>query len=191
MAGPKVVLAKKALPRGRPRQFDKPEAVRQALNLFFWERGYEGVTTTELTRAMGHTYSRLKPVSGVRRQGGCISRGNPALRLRSLRSGHREDGDGTIILCRIGSHIRQRHRPVSERRSPGGMSVPATAESGLRPERSSLQAIVIGYRKRFLDLLVRRASEAAENGELRSDVDPQSSRQIHHGRCTGDGDERE
>lgn len=40
------------MPRGRPRKFDKPEAVRQALNLF-WERGYDGVTTTELTRMMG------------------------------------------------------------------------------------------------------------------------------------------
>lgn len=38
--------------RGRPRSFDREEALRKAMRVF-WARGYEGATMAELTGAMG------------------------------------------------------------------------------------------------------------------------------------------
>lgn len=40
--------------RGRPREFDKQEALRRAVEVF-WTRGFQGASMTELTKAMGLT----------------------------------------------------------------------------------------------------------------------------------------
>jgi AcrR family transcriptional regulator len=169
MRGPKVLPAKKALPRGRPRQFDKPEAIRQALNLF-WERGYEGVSTAELTHAMGirspSLYLAFGDKAGVFRAAIELY----AVEWDRLAEKIAAAPSFSAVLEVLFSNAISR---FPKRNHPGGCLF-LTAQLGMRPERQSLEAIVVGYRKGFLDLLVRRASEAVANGELASDVDPQS-----------------
>ena len=49
--------------RGRPRSFDKEEAVKRAA-ILFWERGYEGTSVQDLTAEMGITTQSLYAAFG-------------------------------------------------------------------------------------------------------------------------------
>ena len=48
---------------GRPRGFDKQEALQSAINVF-WEKGYEGASMRDLTQAMGINSPSLYSVFG-------------------------------------------------------------------------------------------------------------------------------
>lgn len=53
--------------RGRPRKFDRGEALAQAMRLF-WEHGYEGTSFDQLTAAMGISASSFQNAFGCKQR---------------------------------------------------------------------------------------------------------------------------
>lgn len=52
---------------GRPREFDEGKALRQAKDLF-WERGYEGVSMSDLTQELGLASARIYAAFGSKEE---------------------------------------------------------------------------------------------------------------------------
>ena len=156
--------------RGRPRGFDREEALRQAMKVF-WAKGYENTSMTDLIDAMGIASPSLYAAFGSKE--GLF---HEAVSLYSAEQGwdiwqslDREPG----IVAAIGAFLEATARTYSTEGQPQGCMIVL----GARPGPQGESAVADDLRSRrgdSVERLRRRFARAVEEGELPAARDPQS-----------------
>lgn len=154
--------------RGRPRAFDRAQALEKAM-LLFWEKGFQGAAMSELTAAMGINSPSLYAAFGSKE---ALYREATALY---------EDGDGAALLeafaaaptahAAIETYLMRSARLFTRPGKPAGCMVVLSVVHGagtspetgreLREARAEMQGA-----------LEARLREAIARGELPASCDP-------------------
>ena len=155
------------MPRGRPRNFDKAEALDIALKLF-WQHGYEGTSVAMLAEAIGVNVPSLYAAFGNKESLflRCIERYgelngkmyHESFKKKTAREVARSILEGEVEL-------------VTRRGTPDGclMVQGALATS---PESESIRKMMAGMRGMAEKWMVERFKQAIDDGDLPSDADP-------------------
>ncbi len=153
--------------RGRPRSFDRDEALQVAMQVF-WSKGYEGTTMAHLTAAIGVKAPSLYAAFGdknalFREAVDFYSRTTGAAPLNALFQGKGIRADVESML----------HASVAMFAEPsnGKGCMVVTAAINCTPENVVHTKELLNRRRRQQNQLVRRLIQAQAQNELRSDID--------------------
>ncbi|MFI6876334.1 TetR/AcrR family transcriptional regulator [Streptomyces sp. NPDC050400] len=161
MAGSRSVVM------GRPREFDVDEALERAMQLF-WERGYEGVSLTDLTKAMGITKPSLYAAFGdkkelFRKALERYTEGPAGYGTRALEEPTARD----VVEAMLRGAVRTTTRPGGPVGCLGVQVALASSEAG-RPAHDML----VAWRNNSALRLEERFQQAVDEGDLPHDADP-------------------
>lgn len=154
---------------GRPREFDKQNALRKAM-LLFWEHGYEGTSMSMLVNALGIASARIYAAFGSKQQlfeeavalyesaeGGFADR---TLELPDIRQ---------ALAQMLDAAVSTYTRPDE----PRGCLV-VSAASGVAPENAGILAWLSGHRRQRTESIIARLHKARADGQLPADADVQA-----------------
>ena len=157
---------KNSLSLGRPREFDRDEALQKSVTLFR-KYGYDGVSISDLTRTIGITPTSLYAAFGNKEN---LYREALAL-YRKRSSLPNLDQDGSVAE-RVRALLMDTVRAVTDPDAPGCMvtlgMLTHSAKQGLLAE------MVGGLRYESLKKVISFLDYAVAHGELSSDEDIQS-----------------
>lgn len=155
--------------RGRPRTFDRTQALRRAMEAF-WERGYEGVGVAELTATMGISAPSMYAAFGSKEE---LFR--DAVALYSQAEGgvtERAMHDAATARSAIEEMLRGNAQMYADPKTPAGcMVVLAATNSSRRSE--AVRQFLVDERTRVRNVVDARLAAAVEAGELPPTCDTQ------------------
>lgn len=153
--------------RGRPRSFDRDEALRQAMETF-WALGYEGASMSELTRAMGVGSPSLYAAFGSKDE---LFREAAALYERDFGAGlDKAIKAAPTAKDAVAAFLNLSADMLSRPDRPPGCMIVLTAVNGYgarQETRDALKASRLGVRA----TLQRRIAAGVAAGELRQGLD--------------------
>ncbi|MGY1942159.1 TetR/AcrR family transcriptional regulator [Nocardia asiatica] len=153
--------------RGRPRAFDRAEALRRAMEVF-WEHGYEGASMSDLTAAMGINSPSVYAAFG----------GKEALFRAAIELYGRTDGGYTDRALReeptarasIEAMLRDNAAAYTEENKPHGCMV-VLAGSTYTTRNTSVRDFLIEKRRETTDDIRHRLDRGVAEGDLPAGTD--------------------
>ncbi|KEH10635.1 TetR family transcriptional regulator [Delftia sp. 670] len=155
---------------GRPREFDRDQALERAM-LAFWRRGYEGTSMADLVQALGIASARIYAAFGSKQD------------LFREAVQHYEAGDGGFAdramaqephvrdaLARV---LRDAVATYTDDAHPLGCMV-VTAATNCAEENEAVAAWLAEHRRLRTQSLIDRLQRALDEGELRAGTDVQA-----------------
>lgn len=154
--------------RGRPASFDRDEAVKSALELF-WERGYEGVTLDDLQEAMGgitppsfyHAFGSKEAL--FKEVADLYLATVGARQLRALREGKTARASIEAMLREVATAVTRPGKVHGCLLIQGAMNCAASGKGA--------EDYLLLIRQRAPRVLKQRLDEAVASGELSSPLD--------------------
>lgn len=156
--------------RGRPRSFDRNEALTAAA-LTFWRLGYEGASIADLTAAMGITpqslYAAFRSKADLYLETLEWYRRDIQLPVRTLLA------EGSNAVTTISGLLRAYAQRYSRTDRPGGCMI-ATGALALAEENRAVEQRVADMRRGALAAYRDRLERALAGGELKPGTDPEA-----------------
>ncbi|MDP9793282.1 AcrR family transcriptional regulator [Catenuloplanes nepalensis] len=154
-------------PVGRPRGFDTDEALERAM-VTFWKEGYDGVSLSELARAMGITKTSLYAAFGTkedlfRRALERYAEGPASYAARALTEPTAQDVARAYLSGAVAAS-------TCADRPAGCLGVQGVLAAGHLGE--SARAALLGWREEDRSRLSARFQRAVTEGDLPADADP-------------------
>ncbi len=158
------MMKQKPITAGRPREFNRDEALHVAMKLFC-KHGYEGVSIADLTTAMN-----ISPPSLYAAFGGKEALFREALELYQQRPDLPHLACTGSVRDQIKALLYDTVRAATDPDFPAGCMVSAGMLT-CRPEHEGLADSVAGLRTARCDLIATHLQNAVESGELPDTAD--------------------
>lgn len=156
--------------RGRPRSFDRAEALERAMRLF-WERGYEGASVADLTAAMGINSPSLYAAFGSKealfREAAAMydaTQGEPMARALT---------EAPTARAAVEAILRANAELCADPANPGGCMIVLAAATGA-PAHAAVRESLAENRRASEQALRQRLDAAVREGELARRTDTAS-----------------
>ncbi|MFM4977181.1 TetR/AcrR family transcriptional regulator [Aeromonas rivipollensis] len=154
---------------GRPREFDREEALRIAKQVF-WQRGYEGTSLSDLVAALGIASARIYAAFGSKEN---LFREAIALYLAeegafadaALSQPDTRQAIKTLLVSAVEAYTR-------DDRPHGCMVVLSLTNYGR--DNEEIMTWLAGYRRERIDGIIERIRQGVQCGELPENTDIQA-----------------